>query len=95
MSFKTEIDRGEERIGVLVEYDYTPGQRGERDSYGAPLEPDEAPDIEIESVIPEDGGQCILEELSEETIQELQVKALAEIEEARTEAAVLRHESNW
>ena len=37
-------------IAVELEFDVRPGSHGSRDAYGAPLEPDFAPEIELAGV---------------------------------------------
>jgi hypothetical protein len=60
-TFKTTIEKDGEDCPVEVEYSYTKGCRGSRDSLGGvrgagpPLEPDEPPEIEIVSVCAADG----------------------------------------
>ena len=52
----TTLTRGDESIEVEVEYSFSKGRRGARDSLGGvhgagpPLEPDDPPKIEIRSV---------------------------------------------
>jgi hypothetical protein len=62
-------------LECTIDYTISPASRGHRDSYGAPLEPDEPEEIEINSV--EINGQDILGYLSGKQITEL-IKACFE-----------------
>ena len=54
------ITYNDENINVIVEYETNAGSSGARGSYGEPLEPDYEPDIEILSVLDQDGGEIVL-----------------------------------
>ena len=79
-TFNTTIEVEDITVSVEVEYSYTKGCRGARDSLcgvrgaGPPLEPDEPPEVEILKVTAED-GQEILEKLDSSEIEGLEEKA--------------------
>ena len=97
MTFETTIEKDGKDYPVVVEYSYTKGCRGSRDSCcgvpgaGPPLEPDEPPKVEIESVqnFP---GIDILPVLTKAQVERLEEQAFEhvadqyeEIMEARAE----------
>lgn len=63
----TQLER---EFEIEITYYATKGSRGARDSFGVPLEPDEEPEIEIESVISvEDGCDIELTEKEQDKIK--------------------------
>ena len=59
-----------EEVKVEVTYTYTPASRGYRNSLGVPEEPDEDEDLDIETVIDENGNDR-LSELTDSQVKEL------------------------
>jgi hypothetical protein len=65
MIYETTIERDDQEIKLEVEYSAYKGCKGARDSLGGkagagpPLEPDEPPSIEIESVINMETGEGV------------------------------------
>jgi hypothetical protein len=69
---KTTITRGDNDIPIEVGFTYSRGHRGKRDRYGAPVEPDEGPSIEIYSTVRLDLGEEIKLTATEEHLIEQQ-----------------------
>lgn len=84
-----------QEVEVLVEYEYERACRGVRDSYGAPLEPDEPAGVEIIAATDANGREVELtpheadhaEERCLEDAEEARIDALAEAAERRYELA--------
>lgn len=71
MELETWVERDEQEISVTVEFSYSSGCRGARDRYGAPLEPDDDAEIEIQSVKDEHGKEVELTTAEEKRIESL------------------------
>jgi hypothetical protein len=77
MTFTTTLTREDKDVTVSVEYEYTPGCRGTRDSLGGvagagpALEPDEGPEVEILSAEMDDGNALELTEYEISSLEEL------------------------
>jgi len=74
---------------ITVEYNYSRGCRGARGSCGEPIEPDEPPSIEITKVllpspgpIDRDATEDILDELSKEQRERLEILCLEDVAES-------------
>jgi hypothetical protein len=67
MTIQTSIIRDDTDIEVTVELSYTPAERGSRDRYGAPLEPDYPASFEVESAVDNNGKEYDLTD-SEESL---------------------------
>lgn len=69
-SFTHFIERDDQEIAVEVEYTYSRGSRGHCDRYGAPEEPDDDPEVEVQSVTGPDGKEMVLTPDEEKKIEE-------------------------
>jgi hypothetical protein len=82
-SFTTTLTRDDDDLEVEVEYTFSKGCRGARDSLGGkagagpPLEPDEPDEVEIDSVTDEKGTEV---DLTNEEITALEEKCLENYE---------------
>jgi hypothetical protein len=68
MTIQTSIIRDDTDIEVTVELSYTPAERGSRDRYGAPLEPDYPASFEVESVVDNNGKEYDLTDSEERLV---------------------------
>ena len=57
MTIQQYITREDSDIAVTVTLSYYPAERGGRDRFGCPLEPDSGATFEVESVIDNEGNQ--------------------------------------
>lgn len=96
-------DTGEERE-IEVNYAYHRGCRGARDSLGGvrgagpPLEPDEPPSVEIQSVMmhsptfhDREAREDVLDSLSKSQLEWLEEKCFEDVQERRDECERERH----
>ena len=70
------ITYNDENINVIVEYEIESGSTGARGGYGEPLEPDYEPDIEILSVLDQDGGEIVLGDDDTEIVKDRIIEKL-------------------
>jgi hypothetical protein len=77
------VYRGDQEIAVEVEYSHSAGSSGSRDSFGAPIEPDEPADVELGAVTALDSDLEI--ELTPEEAQEFYEKAADDLQENPSE----------
>ncbi len=70
--YKTNIGiNGVEDVPIVVEYESVKAERGRRDEYGVPLEPDYPSHVEITSVrLVEDGREITLTNKEEDRMEE-------------------------
>ena len=76
------ITYNDENINVIVEYEIESGSTGARGGYGEPLEPDYEPDIEILSVLDQDGAEVTL---SNDDIEIVKDRIIDNLEKERYE----------
>lgn len=80
---KSSLHETEINIDVGVEYTVTPGSRGTFDKMGAPIDPPEAPEVEITAVLVGDGADCInlLPKLCDDVVASLATEIADQLED--------------
>ena len=70
MTIQTTINRNDIDINLTVTLGFTPAERGSRDSYGAPLEPDYVASFEVEIALDNEGVEYDLTATEEAAVIE-------------------------
>ena len=70
MTIQTTINRNDIDINLTVTLGFTPAERGSRDSYGAPLEPDYEASFEVEIALDNEGVEYDLTATEEAAVIE-------------------------
>ena len=79
-TLKTMYDEDDNEVEVNINYNYTKGYKGARGDYGVPMEPDEAAQVHITSVLNSETGEEI--ELNNYDRRHLEDEILRDVQDA-------------